>query len=560
MWTRTAPEPTFRRPYAAWRDGVNNGKLQLNISLLNTPVRMKPTIKILGVTIESTLTMSSQVRDAAARIRQRCGALSAVGARSWGADTTTLRDLFTGYVRPAGTYAIGTWWPYAAPSVKARAEAANNTGARTVIGVPAGSKASATRHEAGLPSLEALGSLDAGLQLLHYRRFPPHHPLHDLAEPPPVATRQKARGGGTRGNWRETALAALNAAGLRDTRPQPLLPPDACPPPWEGLGENIFFHSTQGTSRDDPPEVRREAATRMMEEVRRADGDANIQVWTDGAADEGVTNGGAGAVIIWHDGRPNTTLAIPAGRICSSTAAEAAALAAGLREVRTNTDGHQGPLKIWAAFDSLALHDRLQSQDRHRADHQTAEAAGHLRALGQRHRVHVLWVPGHAGLPLNEDADEAAGRGSRMPQEDVLPTAAAVKAALKRRLPVISQQEYEAATPADLLHRRASGGHQLPEYDGRTRHTDVLLHQLRLNRPPYLFATKFKWGKVDSPTCPHCNDGEEDVDHFLLRCPRWAALRARVFGPSPDISILQQHASRVLEFLRGAGVAGRGHP
>ena len=295
----------------------------------------------------------------------------------------------------------------------------------------------------------------------------------------------------------------------------------------------------------------------MLEEVRRAHGDSNIQVWTDGAAEEGVTNGGAGAVIVWHDGRANTTLAIPAGRICSSTAAEAAALAAGLREVRANIGGHEGPLKIWAAFDSRALHDRLKSQDRHRTDHQTAEAADHLRELGRLHSVHVLWVPGHAGLPLNEEADEAAGRGSRMPQDEALPTAAAVKAALKRRVSVVSQAEYEATTSVDHLHRRASGGQQLPDYGGRTRHYDVLLHQLRLNRPPYLFATKYKWGKVDSPTCPHCNDGEEDVDHFLLRCPRWAALRARVFGPSPDISILQQHAGRVLEYLRGRASSAR---
>ena len=310
---RLAPEKT-EALLISTHPRENNGKLQLNLSLLNRPVRIKPTIRILGVTIDSTLTMSSQVREAAAKIRQRCGALSAVGARSWGADTTTLRDLYMGYVRPAGTYAIGAWWPYAAPSVKARAEAANNTGARTIVGAPAGSKASATRQEAGLPSLEALARLDAGLQLLHYRRFPAHHPLQDLAQPPAIATRQKARGGGTRGNWRESALASLAEAGLQNIRPQPLMPPEDHPPPWEGLGADVHFHATQGTSRDDLPEVRRQAATRMMEEVRRVHGPPNIEVWTDGAADEGITNGGAGAVIVWHDDRANSTPAPPPRR------------------------------------------------------------------------------------------------------------------------------------------------------------------------------------------------------------------------------------------------------
>ena len=484
---RLAPEKT-EALLISTHPRENNGKLQPHITLLNTRVVFKPRIKVLGVDIDSTLTMSAQAREAASRIRQRSGALASVAAKRWEAYTTTLKDLYTGYVRPAATYALGAWWPYLAPSVKERVEAANNTAARVIVGAPGGTQASATRQEAGLPTIEALGRQDAAIHLLHYRRFPQGHPLHTLAQAPPLRVRQKARGGGTRGNWREVATATLEEAGLRDTTTQPLLPPDICPPPWDRGRANITFHTTQGTVRDDPPEARKAAAEALMTAISSNFGQADIQVWSDGAADDGTTNGGAGAVIRWHDGRPDSTLALPAGRHCSSTGAEAKALAAGLREVRDTINDLPGPLNIWAAFDSRALHDRLQSADGIRADHQTAEAAGLLHHLGDRHRLHVLWIPGHAGLALNEAADEAAKRGSGLRQEEELPTAAAVKAVLKRRLPAVSQQLYEAATPATHIHRRASGGKTLPEDQGRSRHDEVLLHQLRLNRPPPLPA------------------------------------------------------------------------
>ena len=538
----------------------NNGKLQLGLTLLNTPIVFKPTIKVLGVTLDSTLTMTPHAKSAATTIRQRCGALAAVACKTWGADTTPLRDLYTGYVRPAGTYALGTWWPYLAPTIKARVEAANNIGARIITGVAGGALASATRQEAQVPGMETLGGEDAALQLLHYRRFPRQHPLRELAEPPPTRVRQKARGGGTRGHWREAALNTLEEAGLRDTFPQAILPPDACPPPWEEPEDmTVMFHATQGTTREDPPESRREAAETLLREVSTAHGEADIQVWSDGAADEGIINGGAGVVITWHDGREATTISRPAGRMCNSTSAEALALATGLREVRDTIAALPRRLNIWAAFDSFALFERLQSPRLLRTDHQTAEAVAHLHHLGTQHKVHVFWIPGHAGLPLNEAADEAAKLGSRQDQGQQSPTAAAARAHLKRRRPIAALALYEALTPADHLHRRVSGGRPLPDDDRRTRAEDVALHQLRLNRAPYLQKTKFKWGQVDNPTCPHCNDGEEDADHLLLRCPRWAAIRAHELGPNPDISILHEHAAPVLSFLKRAGLFNQGH-
>ena len=161
--------------------------------------------------------------------------------------------------------------------------------------------------------------------------------------------------------------------------------------------------------------------------------------------------------------------------------------------------------KIWVAFDSHALFDRFHSAAGVRADRKTAEAAGHLRRLGRHHEIHVLWVPGHAGLPLNEMADEAAKRGSRMPQEAEPPTASSVRATAKRMVAVLAELGYRDDLAShgglDHVHLRATGGKPLPDYAGRSRRKDVLLSRLRLNRAPWLRSTLKHWGEAESDVC-----------------------------------------------------------
>ena len=163
-------------------------------------------------------------------------------------------------------------------------------------------------------------------------------------------------------------------------------------------------------------------------------------------------------------------------------------------------------------------------------------------------------MPGHAGLPLNEAADAAAKRGCDAPQEDVPITISAAKSILRIHLEDRRLQLYRAAVGADHIHRQASNGEPLPAYPGRSRRTDVLLHQLRVGRGPFLQETLHRWGKVPSPTCTHCDTGDvEDVHHIFLSCPR----ETLALGPSPSIQdVLHREPSRAVDFIRGTGVAG----
>ena len=530
-----------------------NAKLQPRLLVDGQQVTYNRSPTILGLTLDSQLTFTTHAAQAASKMKRRCSILRAVAARNWGANTTTLRHLYCSFVRPAGLYAAGIWWPFTSPTTRKSLESVNLLAARTITGVGAGARGTTTCMDAGLPPLDLLARRDAAKIMLHLQRHPAGHPLSGLLEPPARPTRLKARSlGGTRPCWRSTASALLREAGLSDTPTQKMRPPEAVPPPWD-WELPIRFRAVPGTSRDDNPLVRQALALEFLDHLRTST-PPDMEVWTDGAAVDGVKNGGGGYVIKWPAPDQVTTGSVAAGTIVSSTYAEAAAVAAALKVAWDELLGSEG-LHIWVVFDSMALHERLRNPRRSTLDPATAEASRHLHLLAQHHSVTVIWVPGHAGLPLNVQADEAARAGTLLPQPATARSSRAATQQLNRYVEKVAwRNNYLDDVPPDNLHRRCSEGFPLPLDSSRTRAEDLALYRLRANRAPFLRDTQFRWQRVDDPKCPHCPAAVEDTEHFILECPRWAEDRTDCLGPSPTISVLQDSVSGVLSFLRRTGV------
>lgn len=68
-----------------------------------------------------------------------------------------------------------------------------------------------------------------------------------------------------------------------------------------------------------------------------------------------------------------------------------------------------------------------------------------------------------------------------------------------------------------------------------SRNSASLIFQLRVGHAP-LNEYLFKLGKVASAQCPACGEAKETVEHFLLRCPKYAHERWVLFKNFRDSS------------------------
>ena len=94
-------------------------------------------------------------------------------------------------------------------------------------------------------------------------------------------------------------------------------------PPWSS-NTGIVIHSelVAGMERAAPDEVRRITAAEALEKLPQAD----ITIWPDGSASNGVTSGGGGAVL-FHEGLEEV-IRVAAGAQTSSCRAELVAICA----------------------------------------------------------------------------------------------------------------------------------------------------------------------------------------------------------------------------------------
>ena len=76
--------------------------------------------QILGVLFDPKVRFGDQARAAAAKMATRNNILWALAGTKWGSHPTALRDIYRGFVEPAGLFAAGAWLPFVAPSLRDR--------------------------------------------------------------------------------------------------------------------------------------------------------------------------------------------------------------------------------------------------------------------------------------------------------------------------------------------------------------------------------------------------------------------------------------------------------
>ena len=350
-----------------------------------------------------------------------------------------------------------------------------------------------------------------------------------------------------RKTWRDEAKKLATEAQLEDMLREGTALTST--PPWLMGNGSISFHTETGetTSKTDAPEKRRAAAARTADTLKQPDS----SYYTDGSTEEGFGRGGGG-IVRKERNRGDKVWSIPAGRWTSSYRAEQVAF---LVAVRDATAASREVKTIRISTDSLSLVMFLRAGPSRATPESLTEIWNGLSKLSNQGRnVQVVWIPGHADIEENEQADKAANAGRTMNQENVKIDLPSAKAAIR----CVSQRKwsgtYHTTVPPEHVHRRATDGRCLRYESEWSRHEQVLLHQLRANRCPLLQATLARWGRPGTNgMCEECGV-LEDTEHYICDCPKHQVARSAYLGHAPTLAVLQEEPGAVLRFIRRTGL------
>ncbi|KAF0306028.1 DLST component of 2-OG dehydrogenase complex, mitochondrial [Amphibalanus amphitrite] len=192
-----------------------------------------PELKLLGVTLDRTLSFGPHCRSLRRRVRPRAAQLRRLTGRSWGLQEQQLRAVANGYVRGAIEHAAAAWLPAVSKS-NGNIEILERE-MRAVARIVTGCIHSAPHHgvtaEAGMLPVAARRTALAARMFAKAAALPPEDPLRAVAMADPPQRLKLVTG------WRQVGREALRE--LRVELPVEALLPER-PPPWTPTGKITF--------------------------------------------------------------------------------------------------------------------------------------------------------------------------------------------------------------------------------------------------------------------------------------------------------------------------------
>lgn len=447
------------------------------------PVPANSTIRWLGIHFDRALSFRQHVEKMAAKGRKVACALRMLGGTKRGAPAALLRKATLACVVPVLTYAAEAWWPppntatRRVRSLAAKLETVQNIALRATLPVYRTTPTPLLQLGAGIPPITVTLDSISRRAAARLARLDPAHPVH------------------IRTNQLRKAARQMTSLGLLAVLPPSPIAPDnpLARPPWH-----------RPPVRDAAPAKGESTSTRVaaFQAWQTTTGPRSLWLYTDGSKLQD-RRAGAGWVL-YCAGRRLTAGHVPLGPHYEIYDAEAEALRRGLHAAVSHS---LAPLMdaLWACLDNQAVVNSIYSlptgtsasilQECQELLTRWETRPQHFTAL-KSGGAGVIWVPSHAGLTGNEEADREAKAGAGQPLEEHPQQMSGAGArrwvkdsteqdftAFHQSLPYRQQQRPDCASlqaPPELLLPRAALARLLA---ARSGHGDFAAYHDRFNHP-----------------------------------------------------------------------------
>ncbi|XP_076044928.1 uncharacterized protein LOC143027528 [Oratosquilla oratoria] len=467
----------------------------------------------LGVWIDSGLSFKTEVAYLRERALARINVMRSLATREDGATSKVLRTFYVSAIRPLLDYASAALAGLSKIQIS-KLDAVQNRALRVMLGAPPWTLVANMQQETGILPVSArisqrLAAFTTRV-IQKQNSFLQRRINAALQKDPEVFPMNR---------W-----SAKLARHIRDLHLQDLIllkrrdvPVDGYvqPPPWESLPAKI---SIMAMRRSAPlPQLRAKA----VETMRAVTPENSVVYYTDGSVD--AERRTAGAAFVTQDTRQGVRVL---GARCSM---QAEGIAVGLALTHAlNT--HQSHVVVHT--DSLSLIQSIQNDIHQDYVQLMTSLLFQIRSLHEQGRIVVLnWIPGHIGLPGNEEADREARKAATNHHmdggTDVLPSRAEILTIATRTLTRREVEKHKLMAPmrpSALWYKRTSNYEKLATGMRLSRPQEVILHRLRLG---YRCFWEIAGRQED---CQHCGAvGANTLVHYLTTCTASAFHRA---GPA----------------------------
>ncbi len=520
--------------YRTWGFKVSGGKTEAaifsrrpvpdNFSLIidGECVKVKRTVKMLGVIFDSRLTWKDHIEKISARCDGAINLLRLLCGTRWGAHQKQLLQIYYALIRSKldyGAEVIGS----ASEKQKKKLQRVQATALRICLGAPRTTPTEAVLTEAGETPLNIRQEMLAAKYMFKCRQLANEAMINKETEP----------------TWHENTTTSYVSRTSRFSQSAGVDP--------KSIARLKVTHQPPWSKRDHHPLTINQMLTNQE----------YIKIFTDGA--------------VGNDGRAAAAFVIPElnvvsrHRVANNTSPTTCELVSislamkwieasvfkGLVEITTDSREALNAICSTTNFFEPTLVRCIQRSKSKAEENGTA--------------VVFTWVKSHSGNVGNEWADREAKSALSNKEESISTwktlqeAVTAVESYGRRKW----QERWNNASKGSSFYRSHTPNiNERPKIWGSTRKEQVLLtrvrcDQLRLNQ------NLFKQGKHPTGQCDFCEYGE-DVLHVLLHCPRYLdereAMKAAVSPATLSLGVLctsEVGNNAVITFLKDTGIIDR---